>query len=94
MAQKTTSAKWNREFQFQFSPDEQDTRKLEIVILDKIHDHVRLKDAEHILGITRIKFQNINLRSLKHDMVLIQRGDNPTYERITLGKASLLNSKI
>ena len=64
------------------------------MILDKIQDHVRLHDAENILGITRIKFPNINLRSLKHDMALIPRGDNQTYERLNLGKASLLNSKI
>ena len=94
VAQKAISAKWNREFQFQLSSEDRETKKLEIAILDKIQDHVRLNDVENILGITRINFQNINLKSLKHDMVLIPKVETPSYDKLNFGKASLLNSKI
>ena len=70
------------------------TPPLEILIVDHIQDHVRFDSTENILGIIRIKFQNINLKSLKHDVVLIPRNDNIRTDKLNLDKASLLNSKI
>ena len=55
---------------------------------------MRFDSTENILGIIRIKFQNINLKSLKHDVVLIPRQGDLIAEKLNLDKASLLNSKI
>ena len=55
---------------------------------------MRFDNTENILGIIRIKFQNINLKSLKHDVVLIPRNCNIGTDKLNLDKASLLNSKI
>ena len=91
---KSISTIWNKEFHFKLSAKEKETEKLEIVILDKIQDHVRLKDVDNLLGIIRIKFLNMDLRSLKHDMVLVPTKESSTSNKLSFGKASMLNSKI
>ena len=55
---------------------------------------MRFDSTENILGIIRIKFQNIDLKCLKHDVVLIPRNCNIGTDKLNLDKASLLNSKI
>ena len=63
-------------------------------MIDKVHDQLRMKVTENMLGITRIRFQNINLKSLRHDILLIPNPQKQQNEDLNLAKASLLNSKI